>query len=132
MNSASKKCRGEETEAAPEEGAPAEEAAPEAAAEEGALLAEPAQRDDWYQPVPDPAWKQGARKRSYLSSAGSNAASSSKRNLFKGWSGEMGPLARGVVGESVDSSPEEDFIFETQAEVKRLIKQLEEKDEKET
>ena len=99
--------------------------AEEPAGEEGPLLAEPAQRDDWYQPVTDPAWKQGARKRSYLSSAGSNAASSSKRNLFKGWSGEMAPLSRGVVGENIDH--EEELISETQVEIKKLIQQLEER-----
>ena len=98
--------------------------------EGGPLLAEPATRDDWYQPVTDPAWKQGARKRSYLSSAGTNTASSSRRNLFKGWSGEMGPLSRGVVGEGAEHSNEEKIISEAQSEIKKLIKQLEEKDEK--
>jgi|TARA_S200002703_G_scaffold98062_1_gene84750 hypothetical protein len=103
-----------------------DEAAPE---DEGALLAEPASRDDWYQPVTDPAWKQGARKRSYLSSVGSNTASSSRRNLFKGWSGEMGPLSRGVVGEAAVKDDEK-ILSEAQIEIQKLIKQLEEKDEK--
>jgi len=102
--------------------------------DEGPLLAEPTeepgQRDDWYKPVVDPKWKQGARKRSYLSSAGNNLASSSNRNLFKGWSGEMGPLSRGIVGESIDK--EENILFETQYEIKKLIKQLEIKDENKT
>tara|TARA_R100001460_G_scaffold86873_2_gene128325 strand:+ start:2969 stop:4876 length:1908 start_codon:yes stop_codon:yes gene_type:complete len=118
-------------------GEPGEEATPEAPTgddaaapeEEGTLLAEPASRDDWYQPVTDPAWKQGARKRSYLSSVGSNTASSSRRNLFKGWSGEMGPLSRGIVGES-PTKDDEEIISEAQIEIKKLIKQLEEKDEK--
>ena len=117
-------------------GEPGEEAAAEtpvgdeAAAEDaGTLLAEPASRDDWYQPVTDPAWKQGARKRSYLSSAGSNTASSSQRNLFKGWSGEMGPLSRGVVGEGPQKDDEQ-ILSEAQTEIRKLIKQLEEKDEK--
>ena len=96
-------------------------------ADEGPLLSEPAQRDDWYQPVTDPKWKQGARKRSYLSSAGNNLASSSHRNLFKGWSGEMGPLSRGTVGESQDR--DENHILETQHDIKQLIAQLETKDE---
>lgn len=96
-------------------------------ADEGPLLSEPAQRDDWYQPVTDPKWKQGARKRSYLSSAGNNLASSSHRNLFKGWSGEMGPLSRGTVGESQDR--DENHILETQHDIKQLITQLETKDE---
>ena len=101
--------------------------------EEGPLLAEPdepGQRDDWYKPVKSPKWKQGARKRSYLSSAGNNIASSSERNLFKGWSGEMSPLSRGIVGEGLDK--EERLLYDTQNEVKRLIEQLEQKNEKET
>tara|TARA_R110000824_G_scaffold393877_1_gene593290 strand:+ start:701 stop:2578 length:1878 start_codon:yes stop_codon:yes gene_type:complete len=96
--------------------------------EEGPLLAEPAQRDDWYTPVTSPKWKQGARKRSYLSSAGNNLASSSHRNLFKGWSGEMGPLSRGTVGETLDR--EETMVFQTQADIRILIEELEKKNEK--
>jgi len=104
------------------------EAAPaEPAGEEGPLLAEPGQRDDWYKPVSDPAWKQGARKRSYLSSVGTNLASSSERNLFKGWTGEMSPLSRGTVGEAIDR--EEGILFQAQHEIARLIEQLESKDE---
>jgi hypothetical protein len=104
-------------------------AAEDESEEEGPLLSEPGQRDDWYQPVKDPAWKQGARKRSYLSSAGNNVASSSHRNLFKGWSGELGPLSRGVVGENLDY--EEKFLLDSQVEIKRLIEQLENKNENE-
>ena len=105
--------------------------------DEGPLLAqpgdepdEPAQRDDGYTPVTSTKFKQGARKRSYLSSVGNNIASSSERNLFKGWSGEMGPLSRGIVGEALDK--EEKLLHETQHEVKQLIEQLERKNEKET
>ena len=100
-----------------------------AEAEEGSLLAdaEPGQRDDGYMRVKSPKWKQGARRRSYMSSVGSNLASSSQRNLFKGWSGEMAPLSRGVVGEG--QSSEEDIIFKTQYDIKRLIEQLETKNE---
>ena len=39
----------------------------------------------------------------------------------------MGPLSRGVVGES--QQEEEKLIFETQFDIKQLIKQLEDKDE---
>ncbi len=97
--------------------------------EDGTLLAEPepGQRDEWYKPVADPAWKQGARKRSYLSSVGTNLASSSDRNLFKGWAGEMAPLSRGTVGESIDR--EEGILFHAHHEIARLIEQLESKDE---
>ena len=96
--------------------------------DEGPLLAEPepAQRSD-YTPVVNKRWKAGARKRSYLSSGGNNLASSSDRNIFKGWSGEMRPLANGVVGESF--SQEEDSIFQIENDIKRLIEQLETKNE---
>ncbi len=99
------------------------------AEDEGPLLSEPepAQRDD-YRPVADPKWKQGARKRSYLSM--NNLASSSERNLFKGWSGQMKPLSNGVVGESLDK--EEANLFEVEHKVKSLIEQLESKNEKQT
>jgi hypothetical protein len=98
----------------------------------GPLLAEPepGQRDDWYEPVNSPAWKQGARKRSYLASGGSNLASSSRKNLFKGWAGEMSSLANGVVGEGLDS--EEKLLLDIHSEVKNLIEQLEKRNEKET
>jgi len=101
----------------------------EAEADEGPLLAEPAQRDD-YMTVKSPKWKQGAFRRSELSKTGTNLASSSQRNLFKGWSGEMGPLSRGTVGEAQQS--EEDIIFKTQYDIKRLIEQLETKNESQT
>ena len=103
---------------------PADEEAAEEPGDEGPLLAEPpAQRDDWYTPVKDPKWKQGARKRSYLSSAGNNMASSSKRNLFKGWTDGMQGLSNGVVGESLEA--EEKQLLESDRSVKKLIEQLE-------
>lgn len=109
--------------------AEAEETEPE---EEGPLLSEPepGQRDDGYIPVKSDKRPQGARKRSYLSSAGNNVASRSHRNLFKGWSGEMSPLSRGVVGEA--KQIEESNLFETQHDIKKLIEQLEGKDEGQT
>ena len=55
-------------------------------------------------------------------------ASSSHRNLFKGWSDGMSTLANGVVGESKDR--EEVLLVETQYEIKKLIEQLESRDEK--
>ncbi len=108
---------------------PAEDdTAPEADVEEGPLLAEPepAQRND-YTPVTNKRWNAGARKRSYLSSAGNNLASSSERNIFKGWSGQMKPLANGVVGE--DFQHDESKIFQIEHDIKRLIEQLETKNE---
>ena len=100
----------------------------EAPEEEGTLLAEPepAQRND-YTPVVNKRWKAGARKRSYLSSGGDNLASSSTRNIFKGWSGEMKPLANGVVGENFEQ--DENKIFQIEHDIKRLIEQLETKNE---
>ena len=42
----------------------------------------------------------------------------------------MSPLSRGIVGEGLDK--EERLLYDTQNEVKRLIEQLEQKNEKET
>ena len=111
------------------------DAGADAGAEEdtGPLLAEPepgSRDDDWYKPVSTDDRRAGARKRSYLSSAGESAASNSSRNLFKGWSSEMGPLSRGIVGESVDR--EEALLDETSQDIKMLITQLEERHEKKT
>jgi len=103
----------------------------EAAEDDETLLAEPepGQRDDdWYTPVISKRWKQGARKRSYLST--NNMASSSDRNLFKGWSGEMKTLANGVVGEGIDK--EEQQILEVHHEMKQLIEQMEKRNENQT
>jgi hypothetical protein len=103
----------------------------EAAVDDETLLAEPepGQRDDdWYTPVISKRWKQGARKRSYLST--NNMASSSDRNLFKGWSGEMKTLANGVVGEGIDK--EEQQILEVHHEMKQLIEQMEKRNENQT
>ena len=99
--------------------------------EDGGLLAEPepGQRDD-YMRVKSPKWTQGAFRRSELSKTGINLASSSQRNLFKGWSGEMAPLSRGTVGENKEA--EEELIFKTQYDIKRLIEQLENKNESQT
>ncbi len=102
----------------------------EAAEDTGPLLSEPepAQRDDWYKPVNTDSRKAGARKRSYLSSAGNNLASSSERNLFKGWSGEMSPLSRGITGESMMNEGEA-MLFRTEHDIKMLLEQLEQKNE---
>ena len=104
----------------------------DAEADEGPLLAEPdtepGQRDDnGYMRVRSPKWSQGARRRSELSKTGINLASSSQRNLFKGWSGQMAPLSKGTVGEGQQS--DEKLIFETQHNIKQLIEQMENKDE---
>ena len=101
----------------------------EADAEEGPLLAEPdaepGQRDD-YMRVKSPKWKQGARRRSMNGSYNREGAGSSRRALFKGY-GEISSLANGIHSEHKQS--EEDLIFETQFNIKRLIEQLENKNE---
>ena len=105
----------------------------EEAGEEGPLLAEPeaAQRDDWYDPVAIDGRHSGARKRSYLASAGESVASGSDRNLYKGWTGDMRSLSRGTVGEA--QSAAETLIVETKAEIQNLITELENrKNENET
>lgn len=107
--------------------------AEETPAEEGSLLAEPeaaAQRDDWYKPVASDMRSAGARKRSYLASSGESIASNTPRNLYKGWSGELGPLSRGTVGEN--TSKDEILITETKGEIRDLITALQKrKDENE-
>jgi hypothetical protein len=100
-------------------------------AEEGPLLAEPeiepGQRDDnGYMRVKSPRWKQGARRRSMNGAYNREGAGSSRRALFKGY-GEMSSLANGIHSEGQQT--EEDLIFETQFDIKQLIKQLETKDE---
>jgi hypothetical protein len=95
----------------------------EEAGEEGPLLAEPGQRDDWYVPVALDGRRSGARKRSYLASAGEKAAYPGPERLFKGVADGLGPLSRGMVGESLEK--EENLITETSHEIKKLIADLE-------
>jgi hypothetical protein len=103
------------------------------AAEDPTLLAEPdadsaAQRDDdWYKPVASDMRSGGARKRSYLASAGESIASNSPRNLYKGYSGELGPLGRGIVGE--EKTSDEALLTETKLDIKKLIEELENRKE---
>jgi hypothetical protein len=120
-----------------DEGAGAEEDA-----EEGPLLAEPdiepgQRNDNGYMYVKSPKWKQGARRRSMNGSYNRESAGSSNRainkghsstraGLFKGY-GEMSSLANGIHSEGHQA--EEKLIFETQYNIKQLIKQLETKDE---
>jgi hypothetical protein len=92
--------------------------------EQGPLLAEPGQRNDsGYEQVKIDGRRAGARLRSYLASTGESVASSSDRNLYKGWSGEMKPLSRGTVGEALDR--EEVLLKEANNDVLRLIENLE-------
>jgi len=99
------------------------------AADEGPLLAEPdaepGQRSD-YMRVKSPKWKQGARLRSMNGSYSREGVGSSRRALFKGY-GEMSGLANGIHSEGQQT--EEELLFETQFDIKRLIEQLENKDE---
>lgn len=118
--------------------------------EEGPLLAEPdagaepGQRDD-YMRVKTPGRhgkhddrrKMGARRRSMNGSYNREAAGSSNRTINKGHSstrsglfkgyGEMSALANGIHSEGQQT--EEDLLFETQFDIKQLIKQLEIKNE---
>ena len=112
-----------------------EEAEPAEEEEVGALLAEPepGQRDDtnWYKPVKkgQKKWKQGARRRHMHGQYNKESASSSTRNLFKGWSDGLKSMVN--IGEGPDKN-EERQLFETQFELKRLLDQLEAKDEDQT
>jgi hypothetical protein len=110
------------------------------AADEGPLLAEPdaepGQRSD-YMRVKSPKWKQGARRRSMNGAYNREQAGSSNRAINKGHSstrdglfngyGEMSGLANGIHSEGQQT--EEELLFETQFDIKRLIEQLENKDE---
>ena len=98
-------------------------------AEEGPLLAAPGQRDD-YTPVTLDMRRAGARKRSSLATAGEKAAYPGRSRLFKGDADGLGPLSRGIVSAGIDR--EEKLIAETNLQVKRLITELENKDEDET
>ena len=98
-------------------------------AEEGPLLAAPGQRDD-YTPVTLDMRRAGARKRSSLATAGEKAAYPGRSRLFKGDADGLGPLSRGIVSAGIDR--EENLIAETNLQIKRLITELENKDEDET
>ena len=98
-------------------------------AEEGPLLAAPGQRDD-YTPVTLDMRRAGARKRSDLATAGEKAAYPGRSRLFKGDADGLGPLSRGIVSAGIDR--EENLIAETNLQIKRLITELENKDEDET
>ena len=97
--------------------------------EEGPLLAEPGQRDDWYTPVSLDGRKSGARNR-HMQSLGGNMFNTGPERLFIGHAGELGPLSRGITGESMER--EENLITETNVEIKKLISDLEKKYEGET
>ena len=81
----------------------------------------------WYQPRPDLSGKR-AMQRQMSSAAGSNLASRSSRNINKGYH-DLSRLARGI-SEEQDSNykKEEQKIFEINNEVKRLITELETKE----
>jgi len=133
-----------------DEGGGAEEpAAEEPAAEEpdtNLLAVPPANRDDkmekkvkgktftttskskgkWYAPRTDLSGKR-AMQRQMSSDAGSNLASSTSRNINKGYS-DLARLGRGISEEQEPNyKREEQKIFEINTEVKRLITELETK-----
>ena len=114
---------------------------------DSALLTAPAKRDDeewhrvkkqggktmtttskskgkWYEPRNDASGKR-AMQRSMSGDAGSRAASSSRKNIFKGFH-DLERLSRGIK-EDVESNykEEEKRIFEINSEVKNLISGLE-------
>ena len=133
-------------EIAPEAEAPAE--APAAEPETNLLAVPPANRDDdlgkrekrvggktytttaksksWYEPRKDLSGKR-AMQRQMSSDAGSNLASSTSRNINKGYS-DLARLGRGISEEQEPNyKKEEQKIFEINTEVKRLITELETK-----
>jgi hypothetical protein len=124
--------------------APAEE--PAAEPETNLLAVPPANRDDkmekrvagktftttakskgkWYKPRTDLSGKR-AMQRQMSSDAGSNLASSTSRNINKGYS-DLSRLARGISEEHESNyKKEEEKIFEINNQVKALITELETK-----
>jgi hypothetical protein len=80
----------------------------------------------WYEPRKDLSGKR-AMQRQMSSDAGSNLASSTSRNINKGYS-DLSRLARGIKEEQHSNYREEERkIFELNNEVKALITELETK-----
>ena len=80
----------------------------------------------WYEPRKDLSGKR-AMQRQMSSDAGSNLASSSSRNINKGYS-DLSRLARGIKEEQESNyKREERKIFELNNEVRALITELETK-----
>jgi len=92
--------------------------------EEGTLLAQPEEAT----PPANRSDKRGmgARRRSMKGKGSWEMGSSTMRNLDKGWSDGISTLIN--IGENSERS-EEQLIFETQYDIKRLIEQLETKNE---
>ncbi len=135
----------------PEALTPEEEPSPEAAEDEGVLLAEPpGKRDDdtsvkymnsegetttskskskWYIPTRDDKRDMGARKQHY--NINRRAANASRKNLFP-YMAQMTSLSKGVVTkEGLDSvsSDEEAKIFQVNSDLKKLIMEMENRDQ---
>ena len=139
---------GEDTAAAPEaEGEETLLASPDADAG-GALLEEPASRDDmkWrkytkdsyttpgakgkmYTPVKDDKRPRGARTRSWQSHYSKETSKNTPRNVFKG--SEINKLARGIYEQQETNYNEEDQILQNNFEIKQILENLEKRDKKE-
>ncbi len=103
--------------------------------EDTALLAAPGKRDDGgyvtpgskdkvYYPVTRDKRQSGARKRSMHADSGMSIASTSSRNLFKGYA-DLSRLANGL-SESVEPNyTEEEVVIALNHETKTLIESLE-------
>jgi len=114
-----------------------------AGGEESALLAAPAKRDDdvrhyekgSYRPVTVDRRDRGARKRHNQAKYSKEMASSTNRNINKGFDDLMGlrSLSKGIYEDKQTSySREERLITEISFDVKKLIKDLEMRDKDET
>ena len=100
------------------------EGAAEAPEDEGPLLAQP----DEAAPAANRSDKRGmgARRRSMKGKGSWEMGTSATRNLDKGWSDGLSTLIN--IGENQEESDEQ-LLFETQHDIKRLIEQLETKHE---
>jgi len=112
----------------------------EAGGEESALLAAPAKRDDSYltpgakgksyTPVKNNRHRAGRRKMNYKAKWSDEVSKSTKRNLYKGGLELLG-LGRGLSEDKeTNYDTEEKKLFEMNQNVKKLITELESKDEK--
>jgi len=71
------------------------------------------------------------RKASALAAAGENVAVPGRDRLFKGVADGLGPLSRGIVSAGIEKSDEQ-LIVETNNDIKKLISELEKRNENQT
>jgi hypothetical protein len=105
------------------------------------LLASPGKRDDdgyytpgskgkKYHPEKYDKRPRGARHRSKTAAGGQQTASSSTRNLFKGFTDGVGTLSAFGEGKNSTDKTDENLLFRTSHDITNLISELKNRDEK--